>query len=162
MEQRLNAFEKSQGALKAMYGLGAYLAKSPIEQSLLHLIYFRVSQVNGCAYCLDMHSKDLRANGETEQRLYVLDAWREGPFYSDRERAALAWAESVTKIPGGQVPDNVFDEARKQFSEAELIDLTMAVITINGYNRINIAFRTTAGGYQPGAHAITAKQAVLQ
>lgn len=152
MKQRINAFDKGQNAIKAMYGLGIYLAKSPIEQPLLNLIYFRVSQINGCAYCLDMHSKDLRVKGETEQRLYMLSAWREAPMYSDRERAALAWAEAVTKIPGGQVPDDVYEEAKQQFSEAELIDLTIATITINGYNRINIAFCTEAGGYQPGSH----------
>jgi alkylhydroperoxidase family enzyme len=101
-----------------------------------------------------MHSKDLRAAGETEQRLYVLDAWRDAPFYTDRERAALAWAEAVTKIPGGQVADEIYEEALKQFSEQELIDLTMAVITINSYNRINIAFRAEAGGYQVGQHAV--------
>src|SRR6266498_5171575 len=135
MEQRINAYEKGHQALKAMYGLGSYLAKSSIEQSLLNLIYFRVSQINGCAYCLDMHSKDLRAAGETEQRLYVLDAWREAPFYTERERAALAWAEAVTKITNGSVDDKIYQEARKQFSEEELIDLTFAVITINSYNR---------------------------
>ena len=154
MEQRMNAFEKGQGALKAMYGLGAYLAKSPLGQPLLDLIYFRVSQINGCAYCLDMHSKDLRAKGETEQRLYTLDAWRETPFFSERERAALAWAEAVTKITEGRVPDEVFEEARKQFSEEELIDLTLAITTINSYNRFNIAFRTVAGGYQPGQYDV--------
>ncbi|MFI5160083.1 MAG: carboxymuconolactone decarboxylase family protein [Sphingobacteriales bacterium] len=153
MEQRLNAFEKRPGALTALYGLGKYLAKSPVEESLLNLIYFRVSQVNGCAFCLDMHSQDLRVAGETEQRLYVLDAWREAPFYTDRERAALAWAEAVTKITNGDVPDQVYNEARKQFSEEELIDLTLAVTTINTYNRINIAFRVQAGTYTPGAFA---------
>jgi AhpD family alkylhydroperoxidase len=137
MEQRINAFEKGQSAMQAMYGLGIYLAKSTVEQSLLNLIYFRVSQINGCAYCLDMHAKDLRAKGETEQRLYALDAWRETPFYTDRERAALAWAEALTKATA---PDEVYEAVRKQFSEEELIDLTMGVITINGYNRINIAF----------------------
>ena len=153
MQQRINAFGKAPNALKAMYGLGAYLAKSPIEQALLNLIYFRVSQINGCAFCLDMHSKDLRAKGETEQRLYVLDAWRDAPFYTDRERAALAWAEAVTKISGGDVPNSVYEHARSQFSEEELIDLTLAVTTINSYNRINIAFRTEAGGYKVGAFA---------
>jgi AhpD family alkylhydroperoxidase len=157
MEQRINAFEKGSGAMKALYGSGIYLAKSPIEQSLLNLIYFRVSQINGCAYCLDMHSKDLRAKGETEQRLYVLDAWREAPFYSDRERAALAWAESVTKIKEGRVPDEVYEEVRRQFTEEETIDLTLAVITINSFNRINIAFRPTAGTYQPGQYAAQTK-----
>jgi AhpD family alkylhydroperoxidase len=159
MEQRINAYEKGQRALKAMYGLGAYLAKSSIESryaGLLNLIYFRVSQINGCAYCLDMHSKDLRVAGETEQRLYVLDAWREAPLYTERERAALAWAEAVTKLTGGNVPDEVYSAARKQFSEEELIDLTMGVITINCYNRINIAFRVEAGTYQPGQHAVRA------
>src|ERR671911_667577 len=112
MEQRINALEKGQGALKAMFGLGAYLAKSPIEPKLLHLIEFRVSQINGCAYCLDMHSKDLRHEGESEQRLYLLDAWREAPFYTERERAALAWAEAVTLVTEGHVPDEVYEQAR--------------------------------------------------
>jgi len=152
MEQRINAFEKGQGAMKALYGLGIYLAKSPVEKRLLNLIYYRVSQINGCAYCLDMHSKDLRAAGETEQRLYVLDAWREAPFYTERECAALAWAEAVTRITNGNVPDEPYEKALKQFSEEELIDLTLAITTINSYNRINIAFRVTAGGYQPGMH----------
>lgn len=142
--------------MKALYGLGIYLAKSPVEQSLLNLIYYRVSQINGCAFCLDMHSKDLRAKGETEQRLYVLDAWRETPFYSDRERAALAWAESLTKIAGGQVPDEIYSDLQEQFSEAEIIDLTLAITTINSYNRINIAFRPKVGTYQPASHAVHA------
>lgn len=153
MEQRINAIEKGQGVLKAMFGLGKYLAQSSIEKKLLHLIEFRVSQINGCAYCLDMHSKDLRAAGESEQRLYVLDAWREAPFYTDWERAALAWAEAVTLVTEGHVPDEVYEEAKKQFSEQELIDLTFAVATINSWNRLNIAFRTEAGTYQPGQFA---------
>lgn len=153
MEPRINVFDKGQNAMKAMYSLGIYLAKSSIEQSLLNLIYFRVSQINGCAYCLDMHSKDLIVKGETEQRLYVLDAWREAPFYTQRERAALAWAEAVTKLNGGSVPDEVYDEVRIEFSEEEIIDLTMGVITINSYNRINIAFKAKAGSYQPGKYA---------
>jgi len=156
MEHRLNSYEKGQRALKAMYGLNNYLATCTIEQALLNLVYFRVSQINGCAYCLDMHSKDLRAAGESEQRLYMLDAWRESPVYSDRERAALAWAEAVTKINDGHVPDELYSEAREHFSEQELIDLTMGVITINCYNRINIAFRVEAGNYQPGEHAVLA------
>jgi len=158
MEQRINAYEKGKGALQALFGLGIYLSKSPVEKSLLDLVYYRVSQINGCAYCLDMHSKDLRAAGETEQRLYVLDAWREAPFYTDRERAALAWAEAVTKIMGGHVPDEVFEEARAQFSEEELIDLTLAVTTINSYNRINIAFSIKAGGYKVGMHDVRKAQ----
>ncbi len=133
-----------------MFALGKYLSKSRIEQSLINLIDFRVSQINGCAFCLDMHSKDLRAEGELEQRLYVLNAWREAPFYSDRERAALAWAEAVTKC---DVPNEVYEEAREQFSEEELVDLTLAVITINSYNRINIAFKPVVGTYQVGQFA---------
>ena len=153
MEQRLNAFEKGQGAFKALYPLGAYLAKSSVEQHLLHLVFFRVSQINGCAYCLDMHSKDLRAAGESEQRLYMLDAWRESPVYTDRERAAFAWAEAVTKITNNDVPDAVYAQAREQFTEEELVDLTLAVTTINTYNRLNIAFRVQGGSYTVGQHA---------
>lgn len=153
MEQRININEKGQDAIKAMYGLESYLTKSSIEESLLHLIKYRVSQINGCAYCLDMHSKDLRATGETEQRLYVLDAWREIPFYTERERAALDWAEAITLITEGHVPDEVYEDARKQFSEEELIDLTLAVATINSWNRLAISFRTTPGTYQPASKA---------
>lgn len=150
MEPRINVFEKGNQALTAMFGLGKHLAKSTVEQPLFNLIYFRVSQINGCAFCLDMHSKDLRAQGETEQRLYLLDAWRESPFYSERERAALAWAESLTKLGSGLVPDDVYIEASRHFTESELVDLTLAVITINGYNRINIAFGAPVGTYQTG------------
>lgn len=121
MGQRINALEKGQGAMKAMMGLELYLAKSSIEKPLLHLIKYRVSQINGCVYCLDMHSKDLRASGETEQRLYVLDAWREASFYTERERAALAWAEAVTRVTEGHVPDELYEETIKQFSEEEVI-----------------------------------------
>jgi len=117
-------------------------------EKALGLLEFRVSQINGCAYCLDMHSKDLRAAGETEQRLYLLEAWRESPFYTDRERAALAWAEAVTLVTEGHVPDEVFAQARKQFSEEELANLTLAVVAINGWNRLNIAFRTMPGSYR--------------
>jgi len=151
MTQRLNALEVAKGAMKAMYGLETYLAKCGLETPLLHLLKLRASQINGCAYCIDMHWKDLRAGGETEQRLYMLDAWRESPFYSDRERAALAWAEAVTLVTEGHVPDEVFEDARKQFSEAELANLTLAVVAINGWNRLNIAFRTVPGSYQPAA-----------
>ena len=127
--------------------------QSGLERSLLHLVELRVSQINGCAYCLDMHSKDLRAEGETEQRLYLLDAWRESPFYSARERAALAWAEAVTLVREGHVPDDVYAQAREQFSEQELVNLTLAVVTINGWNRLNIAFRPTPGSYHPASRA---------
>ncbi len=151
MQQRINVAEAGQGALKAMLGLSAHLAKSGLEKALLALVDFRVSQINGCAYCLDMHSKDLRAAGETEQRLYLLDAWRESPFYTDRERAALAWAEAVTLVTDGHVPDEVYEQARTQFGEEELANLTLAVVAINGWNRLNIAFRTEPGSYKPGA-----------
>lgn len=150
MEPRINVQEKGQQAMSALYGLGKYLAKSLLEQSLLNLVYYRVSQINGCAFCLDMHSKDLRAEGETEQRLYVMDAWREAPFYTGRERAALEWAEALTKLKGTIVPDDIYAMAKREFPEKELIDLTIAIITINGWNRINIAFGAPVGTYQVG------------
>jgi AhpD family alkylhydroperoxidase len=153
MKQRVNFYEKGFKAIRPLFNLGAYLAKSPIETSLLDLINFRVSQINGCAYCLDMHSKDLRAHGETEQRLYMLDAWRESPMYTDRERAALAWAEAVTKLEKQSVPNDVYEQALAEFSEEELVDLTMAVNGINSWNRLNIAFHTPAGNYVPGQFA---------
>jgi AhpD family alkylhydroperoxidase len=154
MKQSINVFEKGQRALKALNNLGAYCHKSPVEQSLLNLIYFRVSQLNGCAFCLDMHSKDLIAAGEPAHRLLVLEAWREAPFYSERERAALAWAEALTKL-NGSVDEVTHNEALKQFTEEELIDLTFAVIAINSYNRVNIAFPNPAavGTYSPGQYA---------
>ena len=153
MKQRVNYYEKGFKAIKPLFNLGAYLAKSSIEQSLLDLIALRVSQINGCAYCLDMHSKDLRVHGETEQRLYMLDAWREATVYTDRERAAFAWTEAVTKLEKNNVPDEVYEKALSQFSEEELVDLTMAIIGINSWNRLNVAFRTPAGDYTPGQHA---------
>jgi len=153
MEPRINVFAKAQGAFKAMYGLGSYLKKCTIEKQLQDLVYFRVSQINGCAYCLDMHSKDLRAEGETEQRLFMVAAWRETPFFTSRERAALAWAEALTKVTDGHVPDQVFEQARAEFSDEELVDLTVAVNAINDYNRINIAFRVPGGSYKVGEHA---------
>jgi len=149
MEARLDIRHVPPGAMKAMMGLGGYLAGSGLAPELIDLIHLRVSQINGCAYCVDMHSKDLRARGETEQRLYLLDAWREAPFYSDRERAALAWAEAVTRLSDGQVSDEVYAQVRSQFSEEEIVNLTLAVVTINSWNRLNIAFRTVAGSYQP-------------
>lgn len=153
MQKRLNIHAKGQAAMKAVYGLAIYLHKSPVEESLLNLVYYRVSQINGCAFCLDMHSKDLLAKGESVQRLLVLDAWRETPFYSERERAALAWAEALTKLSSGQVPDEIYTAASQHFNEQELIDLTMGVIAINSYNRINIAFPAVVGNYQPGQYA---------
>jgi AhpD family alkylhydroperoxidase len=116
---------------------------------LLELVKTRASQINGCAFCIDMHTKDARANGETEQRLYALNAWRETPFYTDREQAALAWTEAVTLINVGHVPEDVFEQARAQFTDEELVNLTTAVVAINGWNRLSIAFRVPAGAYQP-------------
>ena len=148
MEQRINAYAMGNKAVNALHGLGQCITDSSLDKSLLELLYFRVSQINGCAFCLDVHSKNLRAKGETEQRLYVIEAWREAPFYSDKERSALAWAEALTEIKGSLVSDQIFAEARNHFSESELIDLTMAIVAINGYNRINIAFGANVGGYQ--------------
>ncbi|HJP62328.1 MAG TPA: carboxymuconolactone decarboxylase family protein [Mucilaginibacter sp.] len=153
MEQRISFFNKGQNAMKVLFGFGSYLRRSDLDQQLLQLIEYRVSQINGCAYCLDMHSKDLRAGGETEQRIYMISVWRETSLYTPRERAALAWAEAVTKLTNGDVPDAVYEEALKQFSEQELVDLTFAVIAINSFNRINIPFRTPAGDYHPGQFA---------
>jgi AhpD family alkylhydroperoxidase len=138
------------GAIKAMLGLEAYLHQSGLETTLLDLINLRVSQINGCAYCIDMHWKDLRAAGESEQRLYGLDAWRESPYYTDRERAALGWAESVTHVADTHVPDETFESLRRHFSEKQIADLSLAVATINSWNRLNIALRTVPGSYQPG------------
>ncbi len=150
METRINLQEKGQKAFGALYGIRKHLEQSALPEALRDLIYLRVSQINGCAFCLDMHAKDLRANGESEQRLYLLDAWRESPCYTDKERAALAWAEALTRLEHGLVPAPIFNEARKHFSETDLIDLTLAVTAINTYNRINIAFGAPVGTYQVG------------
>jgi len=149
MRTRLDVMNASPTAVEAMLGLTSHLADSGLEQSLLHLIEMRASQINGCANCLDMHSKNARADGETEQRLYLLDAWRETPFFSERERAALEWTEALTMISSSHVPDEVYGIARAQFSERELVDLTLAVVAINGWNRICIGFRVEPGAYQP-------------
>lgn len=154
MEQRINPYEKGYNSIQPLFSLSAALAKSSIEVSLQELISFRVSQINGCAYCLDMHSKDLRAAGETEQRLYMLDAWRETSVYTKRERAAFAWAEAVNKLTDNNVPDQAYNEALEQFSEVELVDLTLVVIGINNFNRLNIAFRVQGGNYTPGMHKV--------
>jgi AhpD family alkylhydroperoxidase len=151
MEQRLDIMSASPGALKAMLQLSGYLHKTGFDKKLLDLMYLRVSQINGCAYCIDMHWKDLRAAGETEQRLYGLDAWEESPYYTERERAVLAWAEAVTRVADTHVPDEVFEETRRHFSDEEIANLTLAVVAINGWNRFNIAYRTTPGTYDPQA-----------
>ena len=150
MKPRIDTFRVSPRAYQAMNGLQQYVNESGLEHSLLELVKMRASQINGCAFCLDMHSKGARAAGETEQRLYLLDAWREVDLYTDRERAALQWAEAVTRVSEGHVPDEAFAAARAHFSEQELVDLTMAVVAINGWNRLAIAFRAETGKYQPG------------
>ena len=149
MKSRLSYANVSPGVRGAMLGLAKYVETTGLEQSLLNLVFMRASQLNGCAWCLDMHSKDARAEGESEQRIYMLSAWQEAPFYSDRERAALAWTEAVTLVAESHVPDDVYEEARKQFSEKELVDLTLAIIEINGWNRLNVSFRTVPGDYKP-------------
>ncbi len=148
-------------AMRAMLGLSSYQTHSGLEPSLLELVKLRASQINGCAYCLDMHTKDARARGESEQRIYLLDAWRESPFYSERERAALAWTEAVTLVAESRVPDAVYEEVRRQFGDDELLALTMAVVTINAWNRLNVALRTVPGTYQPGNVDGAARDATL-
>lgn len=136
-------------AIHVLRSLEDYVTNCGLEPGLVELIKLRASQINGCAYCIDMHTKDARARGETEQRLYALSVWAETPFYSDRERAALAWTEAVTQISSSQVPDSVYELARAQFDEKELVDLTMAVIAINSWNRLAISFRSVPGTYEP-------------
>ena len=144
---------KRLNAVKPLFALSEYVKNCGLEQNLIELVLMRVSQLNGCAYCLDMHSKDARAAGETEQRLYLLQAWREAPFYSARERAALAWCEAVTRLdPIHGVPDEVYEQARAEFSEEQLIDLNMAVVLINSWNRIAIPSVADVGSYQPAKH----------
>ncbi|HEY3517462.1 MAG TPA: carboxymuconolactone decarboxylase family protein [Gammaproteobacteria bacterium] len=150
MRTRIDFTHVSPLSLKPLFALGALVETSGLEHSLLELVKMRSSQLNGCAYCLDMHSKDARAAGETEQRLYLLDAWRETSLYSERERAALAWTEAVTLVADGHVPDDVYDEASNHFTEDELVALTLAIVAVNGWNRLNIAFRMEAGNYRPG------------
>jgi AhpD family alkylhydroperoxidase len=150
MHARLEAQKASPAAYQALLGLEMFVRKqSKLEPALIELVKMRASQINGCAYCIDMHSKDARAEGETEQRIYALSAWEETPFFTDRERAALALTEAVTLISDGHVPDAVYEKARKSFSEEEMVNLTLAIITINGWNRLAITFRFVPGEYQP-------------
>lgn len=149
MKQRLNYAKVAAGIYDAMDALDRYLQDCSLEKALIVLVQLRASQINGCAYCLDMHWKDLRAIGDNEQRLYSLDAWRECPYYSDRERAALEWTEAVTLVASGHVSDAVYEAVRPHFSERELSDLTLAVAAINAWNRLSIAGRLTPGTYQP-------------
>ena len=149
MEPRIKYSEKAPDAIKGMLELENYVHGSGLERSLYELVKTRASQINGCAYCLDMHTKDARKEGETEQRLYALSAWRETSFYTDRERAALAWTEALTLISENDVPDSLYEATRDYFDEKEIITLTMAIIAINGWNRLAISFRTVPGSYEP-------------
>jgi AhpD family alkylhydroperoxidase len=158
MQSRLEPQKVSPAAYHAMLALETFVRKSELEPLLLELVKMRASQINGCAYCLDMHSKDARAEGETEQRLYALSAWRETPFFTDRERAALAWTEAVTLVAEGHVPDAVYEEVRQHFSDEELVNLTMAVVTINGWNRLAIAFQAVPGEYQPAERKLAGEK----
>src|SRR5215470_7859723 len=153
MTSRIDYTKVSPPFLRALLALNGPIESSGLEPRLLELVKMRASQINGCAYCLDMHSKDARAAGETEQRLYLLDAWREVALYSERERAALEWTEALTRIGEGHVPDAVYASAREHFSEEELVNLALAVVAINGWNRLSIAFRAEAGSYQPGMYS---------
>ncbi|MGH7619009.1 MAG: carboxymuconolactone decarboxylase family protein [Gemmatimonadaceae bacterium] len=159
MTYRIDYSHVARGARQAMYALQHYTQDSGLEHSLLELVKLRSSQLNGCAYCLDMHSKDARA-GETEQRIYVLSAWREAPFYTPRERAALEWTEAVTLIPNG-VSDQLYSSVREHFNEKELVDLTMAIVTINGWNRLAVALGADVGSYRSQSSAAVATHATL-
>jgi AhpD family alkylhydroperoxidase len=153
MKARIDFTNVNPGIVQAMLGLERQVRHAGFDSKLLDLVRMRASQINGCACCLDMHSKDARANGETEQRLYGLEAWRETPYYSDRERAALEWTESLTLVSETHVPDDVFERVRKQFSDDELAHLSLAIVAINGWNRLNVAARTVPGGYVAGSLA---------
>ncbi len=152
MQPRLDYTKVAPGGRDAMLGLERYIRGCGLETSLLELVKLRASQINGCAYCVDMHTKDARAEGETEQRLYAVAVWHEAPFFTERERAALEWTETVTRISESHVPDQVYERARKHFSEKELVDLTFAIVAINGWNRLSVSFRSLAGIYQPVKH----------
>jgi AhpD family alkylhydroperoxidase len=153
MQARLEPQKVSPAAYQAMLGMEMFVRKqSKLEPALIELVKIRASQINGCSYCIDMHSKDARAEGETEQRIYALSAWEETPFFTDRERAALALTEKITLVGQDHVPDAVYEKASKSFSEEELVNLTLAIITINGWNRIAITFRMVPGEYQPAKH----------
>ncbi len=149
MKKRIDYFAASPNAMKGMLEIEKFISTANIDKKLLELVKTRASQLNRCAYCLDMHTKDARIAGETEQRLYTLPAWRETPFFSEKERAALAWTEALTLLPTNDVSDAVYDEIKKHFTDKELVDLTMAIVAINGWNRLSVGFRTVAGTYNP-------------
>ena len=152
MSGRFDYETVAPAANEAMRGVERYVRASGLERSLIELVKIRASQMNGCAFCLDMHTKDARATGESEQRIYVLSAWRDAPFYSERERAALEWTETLTRLAPDGVPDELYERARKVFNEVELVNLTMAVVAINGWNRLSVAFRSPEpGSYTPPA-----------
>ena len=153
MKARIDLMHVTPGIIQAMLGLERQVRRAGLDEKLLELVRMRASKINGCAVCLDMHSKDARANGETEQRLYGLEAWRETPYYSARERAALEFTEAVTLVSEKGVPDDVYDRAREQFSEDELLALTLAIVSINGWNRLNVAARSVPGDYVAGSLA---------
>lgn len=149
MKSRLNYSEVSPDALKAMLGLEKYVHQSDLESSLIELVKMRASQLNSCAYCIDMHSKDARKAGETEQRLYALSAWHETPFFTERERAALEWTEALTKLSSTHITDELYDSVKQHFTDEEMVVLTMAIVAINGWNRLGVGFRSVVGDYQP-------------
>jgi AhpD family alkylhydroperoxidase len=153
MKARIDLMHVTPGVIQAMLGLERQVRQAGFDHKLLDLVRMRASQINGCSYCLDMHSKDARASGETEQRLYGLDAWRETPYYSTRERAALEWTEALTLLSRTGVPDDVYERVREEFSEDEIVHLSLAIVAINGWNRLNIAARTVPGGYVAGSVA---------
>ena len=152
MTQRLDYTNVAPAGVKALGGVYGYITQSGLPTQLVNLVYLRVSQINGCAFCINMHTQDARKHGETEQRLYLLNAWRESPLYTDRERAALAWTEAVTLISETHAPDDLYEDVRAQFSEAETVNLTMLIATINAWNRLAISFRAV--------HPVKAKAAV--
>jgi len=152
MQERVAYAKVAPATIVAMRALDQYVTQSGLEPALLDLVKIRASQLNGCAYCIDMHTKDARARGESEQRLYALPVWHETPFFTERERAALAWTEAITLLSGHRVTDELYEGPRLHFGEKQLVDLTMAIIAINGWNRLSVAFRTVPGTYRPAAH----------
>lgn len=160
MQPRLNYSKVAPDGVEGFSQLEKYIHSGELEDSLIELVKLRASQINGCAFCIDMHTKDARSHGESEQRLYGISAWHEAPFYTERERAALAWTEAVTLISHDHVPDELYDEVRQHFTEKELVDLTLAVIAINSWNRLAISFRTVPGTYQPH-HPATMKGSLV-
>lgn len=156
MNPRLDYHQAGSGAYEAMQGMERYVRDCGLEHSLLELVKTRASQINGCAYCIDMHTRDARAAGETEQRLYALGAWRETPFYTERERAALEWTEALTLISQNDIPDELYERVHGHFSDPEMVNLTLAIITINGWNRLAIPFRSVPGSYNPPARTVHA------